>query len=422
MAGVAGGGAVDAEADTFDPDDPNAAQRALQRWARNMARQQAAVAAASRQRGSNAWTMLDSMTRRPSPPAVERLAALGQAESEGMRRTREAVRRQVDAFRACGVAHFEVGTIPPKGSPLARERLRRFDAPTLLRSVAWLRAQNAKGYDCYVRPLARNDGLAPPLSFLDDLDAEGVARAEREGCRFAVLIESSPGRYHGWIRISDRLIPQEELTAAGRELARRFSGDPASIDWRHFGRLAGYTNRKPARAVAGKGQPFALLRKISAEVAPVGAEILMAARAALAAEKAAAQAAADRRQRVAAAGGERALGDAAAAFQTQRRRFGQTKDTGELDESRRDMSAAMAMLRRGYSPGAVTAAMLENSAEIAARGHDPHDYTRRTVEKAQQWAERQEQTTQAQALALKPPAPMPPRKDDNRDKTRQGGA
>ena len=39
-------------------------------------------------------------------------------------------------------------------------------------------------------------------------------------------------------------------TRAAKELARRFGGDPSSADWRHFGRLAGFTNQKPKRRLS----------------------------------------------------------------------------------------------------------------------------------------------------------------------------
>jgi hypothetical protein len=401
-----GSAGVEIEADDFDVDDPNAAAKALRRWARQMRRQRAAVEAASRQCGATGWATLSGMERRSAPPAVERLAALAQVESPGMKRSREAVQRQLEGFRACGVTHFEVGVIAPKGSPLPRERLRQFDGSTVAKSVGWLRKKNSEGYDIYIRPLPRPDGLTHPLAFLDDLDAEGVKRAEADGAHFAVLVESSPGRYHGWIRLGPELISQAELTAANRALARRFGGDVAATAWRQPGRLCGFTNRKPARAVEGKGQPFALLRKTGGQVAPIGAEILATARAAISAEQAAAQVAAERRQRIAAAGGERQLGDAAEAFRHARARFDQTKDDGGPDESRRDMSACMALIRAGYSAEAVEAAMFEASPDLAGRGHDPENYIHRTVERARQWAE-EHQEAQAYRPMLPPGAPRP---------------
>jgi hypothetical protein len=43
-------------------------------------------------------------------------------------------------------------------------------------------------------------------------------------------------------------------TAVAKRLARIYHGDPASADWRHLGRLAGFTNQKPARRTR-RGQP-----------------------------------------------------------------------------------------------------------------------------------------------------------------------
>jgi hypothetical protein len=39
-------------------------------------------------------------------------------------------------------------------------------------------------------------------------------------------------------------LDKETGTAAARELTQRFGGDTKAADWRHFGRLAGFTNRK----------------------------------------------------------------------------------------------------------------------------------------------------------------------------------
>jgi hypothetical protein len=40
---------------------------------------------------------------------------------------------------------------------------------------------------------------------------------------------------------------------------RRFGGDPSSADWRHFGRLAGFTNQKPTRRLDNGFAPFVRL-------------------------------------------------------------------------------------------------------------------------------------------------------------------
>ena len=55
-------------------------------------------------------------------------------------------------------------------------------------------------------------------------------------------------------------LSKELGTAAARKLAERFGGDPGAADWRHFGRLAGFTNRKRAYRDAETGlHPFVKL-------------------------------------------------------------------------------------------------------------------------------------------------------------------
>ena len=48
---------------------------------------------------------------------------------------------------------------------------------------------------------------------------------------------------------------------AGKLLAAAYGGDPASTDWRHLGRLAGFTNQKPARRTSGGHAPLGQARQ-----------------------------------------------------------------------------------------------------------------------------------------------------------------
>ncbi|MFN7923553.1 MAG: DNA-primase RepB domain-containing protein [Bryobacteraceae bacterium] len=59
------------------------------------------------------------------------------------------------------------------------------------------------------------------------------------------------------------VLGKAESTAAARVLAERWGGDMSSADWRHFGRLAGFTNRKP-KHVRADGQ-FPFVRIVEAE-------------------------------------------------------------------------------------------------------------------------------------------------------------
>ena len=58
---------------------------------------------------------------------------------------------------------------------------------------------------------------------------------------------------------------------AAKELAKRFGGDLSSADWRHFGRLAGFTNRKHERVLPNGLGPFVRLRQCEGEDLQLGA-------------------------------------------------------------------------------------------------------------------------------------------------------
>jgi hypothetical protein len=64
-----------------------------------------------------------------------------------------------------------------------------------------------------------------------------------EGFQPAVIVETSPRNFQAWLDHGERLT-KEVSTAVARALASRFEGDTKAADWRHFGRLAGFTNQK----------------------------------------------------------------------------------------------------------------------------------------------------------------------------------
>lgn len=70
---------------------------------------------------------------------------------------------------------------------------------------------------------------------------------KQSGFEPALVVETSPRNFQAWLNhgriISDRFLS----TRLAKELACRFAGDLSSADWRHFGRLAGFTNQKQER-------------------------------------------------------------------------------------------------------------------------------------------------------------------------------
>jgi hypothetical protein len=62
------------------------------------------------------------------------------------------------------------------------------------------------------------------------------------------------------------VLDETASTRAAKLLAERYGGDLGSADWRHFGRLARFTNPKPSRQLASGLQPFARLLEASGQV------------------------------------------------------------------------------------------------------------------------------------------------------------
>lgn len=187
------------------------------------------------------------------------------------RLTLDAVTRQADAM---GVEVFEVGLYKPavEGGPNEPEMLpRTWDKATLLKSVGWLKYQNSQGRNIYIRPKGEH-----PLSLVDDLTAASVQQMKAEGFEPAVIVETSPGNFQAWLN-HGRSLPKVESTAAARALAEKFGGDKGAADWRHFGRLAGLTNRKQkyqdldgrypfVRLIEAGGRPYAESEPFLAQV------------------------------------------------------------------------------------------------------------------------------------------------------------
>ena len=158
---------------------------------------------------------------------------------------------------AMGVNLFEVGAYKPAvkcSVPIEPEMLlRTWDSEAVMRSVNWLRLQNLNGRNIYIRPKGEH-----PLTLLDDLQLEAVVRMKTEGFSPSVVVETSVGNFQAWVNHGE-VLPKELSTRAAKVLSNRFGGDPSSADWRHFGRLAGFTNRKEKYRDADGLFPFVKL-------------------------------------------------------------------------------------------------------------------------------------------------------------------
>jgi hypothetical protein len=174
-------------------------------------------------------------------------------------RTTAAVTKQIAAM---GSDLLEIGVFKPEENGQDSSMLlRTWDAETLVRSIPWLRHQNREGRNIYIRPKGEHN-----LSLVDDLKRENLAAMRQAGFAPATVVETSPGNYQAWLKHSQQL-DRETSTATARMLAEKFGGDRGSADWRHFGRLSGFTNRKSKYLNIVTGlYPFVRLTEASGQV------------------------------------------------------------------------------------------------------------------------------------------------------------
>jgi hypothetical protein len=169
-------------------------------------------------------------------------------------------------MKAMGVRVFEVGAYRPAQVDSALQGpemlIRTWDSESLLRSVGWLRLENFRGRNIYIRPHGEH-----ALTLLDDLTFPAIEQMKSEGFNPSVVVETSLGNFQAWVDHGE-VLPKELSTRAARLLSQKFQADPSSADWRHFGRLAGFTNRKEKHRRKDGLSPFVKLIEASGTVYP----------------------------------------------------------------------------------------------------------------------------------------------------------
>jgi hypothetical protein len=337
---------------------------------------------------SSAMRQANPSAQIPSPPSYtpEPGSAYDQIlnyAGTGQYKIREKkIAEQLSAF---GCAKYEVQAIPHRGSEKRVDRLHTTDIPGVMKLRSYFGAKNMDGYDIYVRPApVQIDGVdhGQPFVFVDDLDLDQVRQLTKSGLPLAIQVESSPSNYHGWIRVGSKPLPAPELTAASQLIAKTIGGDPGAADWRHFGRLAGYTNQKPDRRLPTGQQPFVKIWGDKGHlVAKNGPALMSAARQMI------------QDQEAASAQKARAINERQAQIRLRQQLEGRDvyADVAEAwerlrsgpDDSATDLSAAMSAIRRGYDPDEVKDALRAVSPNLASRHPDVDRYLDRTIDAAQ---------------------------------------
>jgi hypothetical protein len=171
-------------------------------------------------------------------------------------RSLEAVKAQIGAM---GAERYEVVIVSAKARLQSK---RKWNALELVKGVPWLKRMNAQGSDIYLRPL---DG--PEFMLVDAPNVEAVKDMHRQGLAPSLTIETSPGRFQAWVKISDRPLPERLREAAVADLARGFS----KVE--QYGRQAGFTNQQAEQNRAGR-QPYVIAHEATGKVAPAAQQYL----------------------------------------------------------------------------------------------------------------------------------------------------
>lgn len=265
-----------------------------------------------------------------------------------------------------GCELFEVGLFKPTATGKEPVMLpRTWDVDTLLRSVSWLRHQNRDGRNIYIRPKGEHN-----LSLVDDLNTEKVQAMKAAGFRPALVIQTSPGNFQAWLKHPGTL-GKEVSTAAARTLAEKFGGDRGAADWRHFGRLAGFTNRKDKYRSESGLYPFLLLTEHNGSSYPAGDTFAVEVRKQIEAEQA------ERQARISCA-------PKASAQRSNLKSIGTFRSDSRFggDGTRIDLAYAIYAFSHGLDDVTVDAAL--RSRDLSHKGPErrQNEYVQRTIQKA----------------------------------------
>ena len=183
----------------------------------------------------------------------------GRARETGPDRSLAALRRHTAAL---GVEGFAIAL---RDAETGQELHRTWDQAELEHSVGWLKRMNARGHDVSIQPAGEHS-----LVLLDGLTGPTLDRMEHEGWTPAATIETSPGTYQAWVKLSEAPVSAAVREMAARGLAEHYEAEIDRAETAPAGRLAGFTNQEAEHTRAGY-QPYVLAHDCPGTAAP-GAE------------------------------------------------------------------------------------------------------------------------------------------------------
>lgn len=165
----------------------------------------------------------------------------------------------INQLRAMACQSYEIGIFDrEKGEMFNRSCLSNEE---IIKMIPWLKSENYKGNDIYIRP-DENENRA--LILVDDINKMMIEQMIKRGMNPACIIETSPNNFQVWVSLVREPISNSQHKIASQLLQKEFNGDKASVGFKHYGRLSGFTNRK-TKYIQDNKYPYVLCRDSSGQ-------------------------------------------------------------------------------------------------------------------------------------------------------------
>ena len=267
-------------------------------------------------------------------------------------------------------------------TPCPGERV--WDIDHLLRAsvLRFLRARNRQGFDIYLLPYAEHGNAGYILLDLDHPMVDVVPQMQAHGHEPCVVLQTSRGHLQAWIRVSTTPLEPAVATFISRQLAHTYGGDWASTDWRHLGRLAGFTNQKRQRRTTSGFPPWVKIVHARPTLASNAEDLLRSAMEVVAQHPTPALQTAIQTPRYGSHECSMSTKGAARIYQTWLNRWRIPKRFPQVDWSIVDLWLARKLLAIGISPSQGEAIIRLGSPDFPRQHGNPQDYLRRTLARA----------------------------------------
>jgi hypothetical protein len=131
----------------------------------------------------------------------------------------------------------------------------------ILESINWLKYKNLNNYNIFIKPSVE---INRAIILLDDVDENIISQLKGRGLFPSCIIETSPNNFQAWLSFGDEPMIYEYRKFITGIIVREFGCDKGCSDANHYGRLAGFTNRKEKYKINNL-YPYVLCREATGQ-------------------------------------------------------------------------------------------------------------------------------------------------------------